>query len=321
MKSFEITINDSNQRVDRFVKKICPSLPDSLLQRYIRIKRIKVNGKRCENSQKLLVGDILDAYINDEFFESKKEEFKYDFLHAGKDLTIVYEDENLLLLDKPKGLSAHLDKTGFADTLITRAERYLYEKKEYNPKNENSFTPALCNRIDRNTQGIVIVAKNAQTLRVVDELIRERLIDKKYICIVHGKVTPNIGTLTNYLLKDEEKNMVKVYDKPHQDAKTAITHYKVINSKQNFSLLDISLETGRTHQIRAQMAHFKHPLVGDNKYGTLKNNKKTGFKSQILMSYSLKFNGSPKSEHLSYLDGKEFKINTYPILNIFDKLV
>ena len=169
MKSFNITKNDANQRLDKFVQKAAPKLPNGLMYKYIRLKRIKVNGARAQISTRLNVGDVVDMYINDEFFAAIEE--KYDFLRAGKKLSIVYEDENILLCDKPEGLIVHPDESEYNDTLIGRIKRYLYEKGEYDPQNENSFTPALANRIDRNTGGIVITAKNAEALRILNEKI------------------------------------------------------------------------------------------------------------------------------------------------------
>lgn len=317
MKAFCINQNDAGQRLDRFVKKAAPSLPTSLIQRYIRIKRIKVNKKRAENAQQLVVGDIVEMYVNDEFFPPQEAE-KLTFLAAGDRLSIVYEDENIMLVDKEPGLVVHEDDDGERDTLINRIQKYLYNKKEYLPEEESSFAPALCNRIDRNTGGIVIAAKNAPSLRVMNLLIKERLIEKKYLCVVHGRMTPPQGRLKNYLLKIEEQNMVKVFDSPHEGAKTAVTKYRTLKANERFSLLEIDLLTGRTHQIRAQMSHAGHPLLGDTKYGTAKQNKGTGYKFQALYSYKLTFSAGEKAEHLSYLNGKSFAVKNVPFLSLFE---
>jgi len=316
MKEFLINENDAGQRLDRFVKKVAPSLPSSLLQRYIRIKRIKINGKRGENASLLQCGDSVQMYINDEFFPPE-EGSATDFMAAKNYLNIVYEDENILLVDKEPGLVVHEDDTGERDTLIARIQRYLYEKKEYDPKAENSFAPALCNRIDRNTGGIVIAAKNAASLRVMNELIKERLIDKYYLCVVHGSITAKSGSLKNFLLKDEKENLVKVFDSPRPGAKTAVLNYKTLDRNDRFSLLEVELLTGRTHQIRAQFSHLGHPLLGDTKYGTAKQNKGTGYRFQALYSYKLRFSAGEKAEHLSYLNGKEFSVKNVPFLSFF----
>lgn len=172
MKSFEIEKNDESQRLDKFIHKAAPLLPQSLLYKYIRTKRIKVNGKRAEISTRLRLGDKVDMYINDEFFEKKAS--TYDFLKASKHLDIIYEDENIMLLDKKVGVLCHPDNEEYVDTLIGRIKRYLYEKGEYSPDRENSFVPSLVNRIDRNTGGIVIAAKNAESLRILNQKMKDR---------------------------------------------------------------------------------------------------------------------------------------------------
>ena len=317
MKSFIINQNDSGQRLDRFVRKVVPTLPSSLLQRYIRIKRIKVNKKRAENATVLNAGDLVELYLNDEFFPPDTDG-GMAFMAAQNKLDIVYEDENILLVDKAPGVVVHEDNSGERDTLIARIQRYLFEKKEYDPVAENSFAPALCNRIDRNTGGIVIAAKNSATLRVVNTLIHDRLIEKYYLCIVHGSLTPKSGTLKSYLLKDEQQKMVSVFSSPQPNAKTALTKYRVIKQNDRFSLLEIELLTGRTHQIRAQMSSIGHPLLGDTKYGTAKLNKGTGFTHQALYAYRLKFSAGSKAEHLQYLNGKQFEVAAVPFISLLD---
>ncbi len=318
MKAFTINQNDAGQRLDRFVLKVAPSLPGGLLQRYIRIKRIKRNGKRTQNNQILAAGDLVELYINDEFFPPEADS-PLSFLAAGQELTIVYEDENLLLADKEPGLVVHEDESGERDTLIGRIQRYLYEKKEYDPAAENSFAPALCNRIDRNTGGIVIAAKNAATLRVMNSLIRDRLVQKYYLCVVFGHLSPPSATLKNYLLKDEREKQVTVFDRPHPDAKTALTKYRVVAENDRFSLLEIELLTGRTHQIRAQLAHAGHPLLGDAKYGTAAQNKGTGWRYQALCAYQLVFDAADRAEHLAYLNGKRFAVEQVAFTRMFEQ--
>lgn len=208
MKSFVIDKNDAGQRLDKFIVKSCPMLPVSLMYKAIRTKNIKLNRKRCEISSKLAVGDVVDIYLKDEFFEKPRE--NYEFLKASANLDIVYEDENILLVNKKVGLIVHQDESYQTDTLISRIQRYLYEKGEYDPEKENSFSPALANRIDRNTGGIVIAAKNAETLRVLNEKIRSRELSKQYICIVHGNFDKKTDIIDGYLIKDEKKNKVSV---------------------------------------------------------------------------------------------------------------
>ncbi len=319
LKEYVIAANDAGQRLDRFVKKIAPALPASLLQRYIRVRRIKVNGKRSENAYILKQGDTVSLYVNDEFFPPEEAK-EYPFLLAGDGLRIVYEDENVLLADKEPGLVVHEDDAGETDTLIARIQKYLYRKGEYDPSREASFAPALCNRIDRNTGGIVIAAKNAASLRVLNSLIRDRLIQKRYLCIVHGRLSPEEGTLRNFLLKDEKNNRVAVFDRPRPGARTAVTRYRVLRRNSRFSLVEADLLTGRTHQIRAQMAHAGHPLLGDTKYGTAKLNEGTGCRYQALWSYRLTFSAGERAEHLAYLNGRTFTVDRVPVLEIFDRV-
>ena len=319
MKSFKINENDSGQRIDRFIKKVTVNMSDSLINKYLRLKRIKVNGKKAVNNQKLEVNDLVEMYINDEFFLSDNSA-SFTFLKAPAKLNIVYEDENIILCDKPSGLVVHEDNDNETDTLINRILHYLYDNKEYNPYNENSFTPALCNRIDRNTGGIVIGAKNAEALRIVNALIKERLIEKRYLLIANGTLPKKHDTVKSFMEKNDNTNTVKVYDYPKEGAKTAITEYKVLDEKNGYTLADVILHTGRTHQIRAQMAHMGCPLLGDGKYGVNRNDKKLGFKYQALYSYKLCFRGNEKSEKLAYLNDREFEVKDIWLLKEFEKL-
>ena len=307
MKEFEIKANDAGQRLDRFVGKAVPLLPESLLQKYIRLKRVKLNGKGAKRDTRLAAGDTVQLYINDEFFEQPREENAYLKVGAPK-LNIVYEDENLLLLDKKPGVLCHSAGAWDYNTLIAHVQAYLAQKGEWRPKEENSFAPALCNRIDRNTGGIVIAAKNAETLRILNDKIRDREIDKYYLCAVHGRPKPPEGRLENFLFKDAQKNQVYVKERPEPGAKTAVTEYRVLRSKGPLSLVECRLLTGRTHQIRAQMAHAGWPLLGDGKYGSERFNRDYGEKGQALYSYKLRFDFPTDAGILNYLRGKEFEV-------------
>lgn len=308
MKSCVITKNDANQRLDKFLAKSFPALPKSLMYKFIRTKHIKVNRKRAEISIRLNEGDVVDLYIKDEFLIEKPKQ--YDFLSASKNLSILYEDENIMLLDKKAGLLCHPDDHEFVDTLIARIKRYLYEKGEYRPDEATSFTPALVNRIDRNTGGIVIAAKTAQALRILNQKMKDRELHKFYLCVVHGKPEKQSGILEDYLWKDEKKNRVFVTKKPQNGGKVIRTKYRVLETKGKLSLVEVELLTGRTHQIRAHFASIDHPLLGDGKYGTNALNKQYGaYKKQFLYSYKLKFDFTTDSEELEYLNGKEFEVN------------
>ena len=308
MKEIVIKKNDAGQRLDRFVGKAVPLLPESLLQKYIRLKRIKVNGKGSKRDARLAEGDVLSLYINDEFFEKPREENSY--LKVGTPrLTIVYEDENILLADKKPGVLCHSAGAWDYNTLIANIQAYLAQKGEWRPKEENSFAPALCNRIDRNTGGIVIAAKNAEALRILNEKIRNREIEKYYLCAVQGRPKPREGRLENYIFKDAVKNQVFIKPGPEPGARTAVTEYKVLSSQGALSLVECRLLTGRTHQIRAQMAHAGWPLLGDGKYGREKFNKEFEEKGQALYSYRLEFAFPTDAGILNYLRGKTFTVN------------
>ena len=307
MKEFTIGSNDSGQRLDRFLSKAVPLLPASLAQKYIRIKRIKRNGVRVERDARLELGDVLQLYINDEFFEKPREDNAYLTVASPK-LNIVYEDEHILLVDKRPGLAVHPhDGAEYGRTLIDHIQAYLYQKKEWSPRGENAFTPALCNRIDRNTGGIVIAAKTAEALRVLNQKIKDRELDKRYLAVVEGTPKPARGSLKGYLFKDAKKNRVFVSNTPQPGAKTCQTNYITLASKGGLSLVECELITGRTHQIRAQFAHTGHPLLGDGKYGKL--DKRYDRTYQALYSYKLTFQFTTDSGALAYLNGKSFQVD------------
>lgn len=311
MKEFTIQKNDAGQRLDRFVGKAVPLLPESLLQKYIRIKRIKVNGKGAKRDTRLVQGDVLQLYINDEFFEKPSEDNAWLKIATPR-LDIVYEDDNILLADKKPGVLCHSAGDWSWDTLISNIQAYLRQKGEWDPKAENSFTPALCNRIDRNTGGIVIAAKNAEALRILNDKIRDREIEKYYLCAVRGKPRPAAGRLEGYLFKDAVKNQVYVKKTSQPGAKTAVTEYRVLCAKDGLSLVECRLLTGRTHQIRAQMADAGWPLLGDGKYGNERVNRSYGEKGQALYSYRLEFAFPTDAGALNYLRGQTFTVQHIP---------
>ena len=307
MKEFHIGPNDAGQRLDRFLSKSVPLLPASLAQKYIRIKRIKLNGSRAERDTRLQAGDVLQLYINDEFFDTPREDNAFLTVAAPK-LNIVYEDDNILLVDKRPGLAVHPhDGAEYGRTLIDHIQAYLYQKREWRPREENSFTPALCNRIDRNTGGIVIAAKTAEALRVMNQKIKDRELDKRYLAIVEGTLKQKTGSLTGYLFKDAKKNRVFVTDTPQPGSKSCRTDYQVLAAQKGLSLVECKLITGRTHQIRAQFAHAGHPLLGDGKYGKLNKNFDRTY--QALYSYKLSFDFTTDAGGLAYLNGKQFQVS------------
>ncbi|MBQ8057605.1 MAG: RluA family pseudouridine synthase [Ruminococcus sp.] len=308
MRTITINKNDSGQRLDKFILKRFKTMPKSLMHKYIRTKYIKLNGKKATPEVFLNEGDILTLYIKDEFFEQSKKE--YEFMKASKKLDIVYEDENLMLLDKKTGVIVHQDKNYDADCMVNRVQRYLYEKGEYDPESDKAFSPALVNRIDRNTSGIIIAAKNAMALRVLNEKVRTREIRKFYLCVVKGCPKKKSDTLKGYLTKNESKNTVRVSKNEVKGSKEIITKYNVLSydKERNLSLCEVELLTGRTHQIRAHMAYIGHPLLGDEKYGDKSLNRKYNQMYQLLSSYKLKFDFNTDAGELQYLNGKEFSL-------------
>ena len=306
MKELTIGPNDAGQRLDRFLSKSVPLLPASLAQKYIRIKRIKLNGSRAERDTRLQTGDVLQLYINDEFFDTPREDNAF-LTVANPNLNIVYEDEQILLVDKRPGLAVHPhDGAEYGRTLIDHIQAYLYQKRQWRPREENAFTPALCNRIDRNTGGIVIAAKTAEALRVMNQKIKDRELDKRYLAVIEGIPKGREGSLTGYLFKDARKNRVFVTDTPQPGSKACRTDYKVLASGNGLSLVECKLITGRTHQIRAQFAHAGHPLLGDGKYGKLNKNFDRSY--QALYSYRLTFTFTTDAGALAYLNGKSFQV-------------
>ena len=311
MREFTIRKNDAGQRLDRFVQKAVPLLPSSLAQKYIRLKRIKVNGARAERDYRLCEGDVLSLYLNDEFFETPSEENVYLTIASPK-LNIVYEDENILLLDKPAGMVVHADEKEKVNTLVNHMLAYLYQKHAWKPREENAFTPALCNRIDRNTGGLVIAAKNAEALRILNEKIKARELSKFYLCICLGQPEPPKGRMECFLRKDAKTNTVRVYHHPVPDGRSAVTLYETLETRDRLSLVEVELLTGRTHQIRASFADLGYPLLGDGKYGVGSVNRHYGETQQCLYSYRLRFDFPTDAGILNYLRGKEFIVDSVP---------
>ena len=308
MKEFTIGRNDAGQRLDRWLGKTLPLLPAPLAQKDIRLKRVKVNGKGSQRDARLREGDVLQLYINDEFFDAPREENAFLSVFRPR-LDIVYEDENLMLLNKRPGLLCHADEHEKVNTLITHVQAYLYQKRAWNPRDEHAFAPALCNRIDRNTGGIVMAAKNAETLRILNQKIRDREIAKLYLAVIHGRMTPPSGRLEGFLLKDEAKKQVTVHARPVPGGRTAATLYRTLRVSGGLSLVECELLTGRTHQIRAQFAAAGHPLLGDGKYGRERDNKRYGRSFQALYSYKLTFTFPTSAGALEYLRGRTFTVD------------
>lgn len=308
MRELVVKKNDANQRLDKFLLKKFKTMPKKMAYMYIRKKCVKVNGKKATPEVMLKENDLLTFYIKDEFFDNIQEE-NYEFLKAPKNLKIIYEDENIILLDKKPGVIVHQDKSYHFDCLLLRLQHYLYDNGEYNPKEENCFAPALVNRIDRNTGGIVIGAKNAESLRILNQKMKDRELHKFYLCLLINKPKKDNAILSDYLIKNENTNKVTVLRNEKQGAKKILTKYSVLETNNNLTLCEVELLTGRTHQIRAHMSSIGCPILGDNKYGNKKLNQKYSLSKQCLYSYKLAFDFTTDSGILSYLDKKDFSTN------------
>jgi len=308
MRELTVGKNDDGLKLEKFMSRTFRTMPPSLIRKYIRLKCIRINGVHGKADTVLHRGDQLKFFISDEFFEKKPTE---DLSRIRPDFGIVYEDENILLMDKPAGLICQPDDRETYNTLANQLVSYLIRKGEYDPAGENAFVPALCNRIDRNTQGIVIGAKNSAALMILNEKIKTRQIDKTYQCLVFGVPSPEKADCTAYLKKDPASNTVRVQDRPGAGYKEIRTAYRTVATDGTVSLLEVDLYTGRTHQIRAHMAHLGYPLVGDTKYGTAKRNEGFPFKFQALSSCRLTFSFAEDGGILEYLNGKTFETRPF----------
>ena len=301
MREFQIKENDADQRVDKFLQKTLQTLPKSLMYKYIRNKKIKVNRKRCEISQRLQVGDTIQCYIAEEFFEV--DQTAYDFMQIKGKLKILYEDEDILVVDKPCGLLAHKDVAGVQDNLSDRILHYLYQQGSYDPALEHSFVPALCHRIDRNTQGIVIAAKNAAALRGMNEHIRQHEVTKKYLCIAQGVFQKKHERVVLYHKKDEHNKAIVCKDAA-PGFKRMESIYTVKDQGKQYALVEVELCSGRSHQIRAMLSYLHHPLLGDVKYGARIDHQKA---YQELCAYRIEFH-FPKGTSLDHLNQKVLQL-------------
>lgn len=316
MGEFLINENDSDQRLDKFVLKALPDLPKSLMYKMIRKKDIRLNGKKCDISSRLSCGDIVYIYASERFTADNHQNEKIDFSDASDELSIIYEDDNIIIVDKPCGVTVHCDNEHSSDTLINRIKKYLYNSGAYSPNLENSFAPALCNRLDKNTVGLVVASKNASSLRIINEAIREGNITKIYHCITVGAPPKNSDIITAFHSKSDKQNIVTITDTPADGFKPIKTGYKVLRKNASLALLEITLFTGRTHQIRAHLSHIGIPVLGDSKYGKSAYNKKYNMKYQALCAYSLSF-ALPVTSPLAYLNDMTFKAH----IPYFEKLL
>ena len=305
MKEIVIRHNESNQRIDRFLKKYLPNASKGFIYKMLRKKRIKLNGNRAKAEYMIKEGDTLQLFLAEDTINKFKNQIEVKNIEWN--LKVVYEDNNIILINKDKGLLSHSTGDSKEDTVVEQLVAYLYNSDQYDPSKEKTFKPSICNRLDRNTSGLVIGAKNFNALQSVNEIIREGMLKKYYLCIVRGRVNGK-KELKGYLLKDNDSNKVQIASKKTEDGKEIHTVLNVIKSSEDYSLLEIDLITGRTHQIRAHLSSIGHPIIGDYKYGDERINdyfkKEYDLYSQFLHAYRIKFNGF--SDELKYLNGMIF---------------
>lgn len=313
MKEIMITSNEAGQRLDKFLRKYLADMSLSAIYKAIRTKQVTVNDKKGSEKYSLNEGDILK--FNFEIDDLKKQK-KLDFINLEYDFKTIYEDENIIVAHKKTGILVHPDEGG-EFTLTDQVMAYLYDKGEYNPQQEKTFAPSPCNRLDRNTEGLVVFAKNYDTLKIVNECIKNGDVKKYYTTIVKGKIED--GVYSAFIVKDEKKNKVKIYEERVPNSKQIITDIKTIDSVGTYSQLDIDLVTGRSHQIRAHLSHSGNPIIGDEKYGDRKINSffinKYGLNSQLLIAYKIIF--TKTYGNLKYLEGKTIIM---PLPPLFKKI-
>jgi len=312
VKSANIDKQWDGRKLVRYLQKVMPAAGMGQIRKFLRLGRIKVDGKKGNEETVLALGQTVDMYVEDRFFEAAQREDPF-YSKIRPKLTILYEDAHIMLLDKRAGLICHPDEGEKVHTLLTYAQAYLYQKGEWTPG--SGFAPALCNRIDRFTAGVVILAKTPEALHAMDQKIRTHEVQKYYLCIVHGKMKHPDGTLRHYLIKKPEQKKVTVLKKSEPGSKEAVTYFQAIDERIGLTLCECLLGTGRTHQIRAQFAAIGHPLLGDNQYGSAKQNEKFGrMNGQALCAYRLIFDFEGDAGCLEGLNGKTFQVRDVPFV-------
>ncbi|NSW91606.1 MAG: RluA family pseudouridine synthase [Firmicutes bacterium] len=310
MKKIIVEKGQGNKKLITFLRQNFKDMPVSAIYKAIRKKDIKVNGKRVKGDHILLPGDLLEIYIPDNILKG----IPLDNGKANSGLsltysfTVVYEDNNIIIVNKEQGIPVHPDRNQKENTLIDSVKYYLQQKGEYNPLDSSSFSPSLCHRLDRNTGGLVIIAKNPSSLKIILDKIKANEIKKYYQCLVKGKMDKEKGELRAFLEKDESKSRVFISNEKKPGSLEIITKYKVLSYKDDISKLEIELVTGRTHQIRAHLAYIGHPILGDGKYGINSYNRAMKLKKQALWAYKVIFDLKKDNHFLQYLKGKSFEV-------------
>lgn len=304
LKEFIVSAADDGRKLEKWLMREMPTVGVGMRQKLMRNKCFKLNGRHVKGDARLHTGDVLQIYAGEECFLKPQREDPF-LSKIRPNLRILFEDENILVADKRPGLMAHPDANEKVNTLLTHVQAYLYQKGEYAP---GGFVPALCNRIDRFTGGIELIAKTESAMRVLNQKIRDHEIEKYYYCIVLGSFQRREGMLDNYIVKSPEMKKVSVSNRAVPGGQRAQTKYRVLAFRNGLSLVECQLLTGRTHQIRAQMAHSGHPLLGDNQYGDRRRNEKYGRGFQALYAYRLKFAFATDAGILNDLNGMEFTV-------------
>ena len=293
MRRFEITSEEEGIRLIRYVEKKASALTSNGIYRAIRTKHIKVNGKKTAPSYRLSQGDIVEFWLKDDS-QIHDDDKLPDFMNAGKEINIIYEDDNLAIVEKPKGLFSHSVKGNYTDNILARYLRYLFEKKEFIPG--TSYAPSLCNRLDRNTEGLIIIGKSHIAVETINRMIAEKKIEKTYYAVCTGKLKEE-GLHEGYWSKNTKTNQVLITAENRTDSEPVKTSFYIAAVKSGLSLIRVELHTGKTHQIRAHLSMLGSPILGDPKYGNAKANKKYNQMTQLLAAYSFKIKEWPFSEY------------------------
>lgn len=317
MKKIQITENDANQRIDKYIKKLLVNAPTNFIYKMFRKKDIKVNGKKVNEKYILKNNDVVEMFL----YEDKFKEFTAtkDIYNVKKTFKVLYEDNHVLIVYKPAGLLVHEDKNESVNTLTNQVLSYLANKNELDLSRENTFMPGPVHRLDRNTSGIVIFGKTLAALQVLNEMIKQRhCIEKSYLTICKGKVNQK-RNLKGYIVKLDDQAQVKLVSKDYPGALTMETIVKPVKYDNDYSKVEVTLITGRMHQIRVHLSSIDHPIIGDRKYGDFELNKfvkkEFGLNHQLLHAYKIRFVKS--FGILAYLQDKEI---VCPVPKLFEKI-